>query len=147
MPRQNGFENKKVVIVGGSSGIGLAVAEEAASQGAEVVIVSSNAARVQGAVKSVGGKAQGRAVDVSDEKAMKAFSRTLVPLITWFSPQVTACNWRRLLRRISSRRDTHLNSAIGLHLPRSNMEVRRFETAARSFSRRESPAGAHRVDG
>jgi NAD(P)-dependent dehydrogenase (short-subunit alcohol dehydrogenase family) len=33
MPRQNGFENKKVVIVGGSSGIGLAVAEEAASQG------------------------------------------------------------------------------------------------------------------
>ena len=73
MPRQNGFENKKVVIVGGSSGIGLAVAEEAASQGAEVVIVSSNAARVQGAVKSVGGKAQGRAVDVSDEKAIESF--------------------------------------------------------------------------
>jgi len=72
MPRQNGFENKKVVIVGGSSGIGLAVAEEAASQGAEVVIVSSNAARVQGAVKSVGGKAQGRAVDVSDEKAIES---------------------------------------------------------------------------
>ena len=73
MPRQNGFENKKVVIVGGSSGIGLAVAEEAVSQGAEVVIVSSNAARVQGAVKSVGGKAQGRAVDVSDEKAIESF--------------------------------------------------------------------------
>jgi len=73
MPRQNGFENTKVVIVGGSSGIGLAVAEEAASQGAEVVIVSSNAARVQGAVKSVGGKAQGRAVDVSDEKAVESF--------------------------------------------------------------------------
>ena len=72
MPRQNGFENKKVVIVGGSSGIGFAVAEEAASQGAEVVIVSSNAARVQGAVKSVGGKAQGRAVDVSDEKAIES---------------------------------------------------------------------------
>ena len=29
MPRENGFENKRVVIVGGSSGIGLAVAEEA----------------------------------------------------------------------------------------------------------------------
>jgi NAD(P)-dependent dehydrogenase (short-subunit alcohol dehydrogenase family) len=50
MPRENGFENKRVVVVGGSSGIGLAVAEEAASQGAEVVIVSSKAERVQEAM-------------------------------------------------------------------------------------------------
>jgi len=46
MPRQNGFENKRVVIVGGSSGIGLAAAEEAESQRAEVVIVSSKGERV-----------------------------------------------------------------------------------------------------
>jgi len=39
MARENGFENKRVVIVG-SSGIGLAVAEEAASQGADVVMVA-----------------------------------------------------------------------------------------------------------
>ena len=73
MPRENGFDNKRVVIVGGSSGIGLAVAEEAASQGTEVVIVSSNSERVQKAVKSIGGKAQGQAVDVSDEKAIESF--------------------------------------------------------------------------
>jgi NAD(P)-dependent dehydrogenase (short-subunit alcohol dehydrogenase family) len=73
MPRENGFENKRVVIVGGSSGIGLAVAEQVALQGAEVVIVSGNAARVQGAVKSIGGKAQGQAVDVSDERAVENF--------------------------------------------------------------------------
>ncbi len=77
MPRENGFENKRVVIVGGSSGIGLAVAEQVALQGAEVVIVSSNAARVQGAVKSIGGKAQGQAVDVSDEKAIESFFTNL----------------------------------------------------------------------
>ena len=77
MARANGFDNQRVVIVGGSSGIGLAVAEEAASQGAEVVIVSSNAARVQGAVKSVGGKAQGNAVDFSDEKAVESFFTNL----------------------------------------------------------------------
>ncbi len=47
---------------------------------------------------------------------------------------------------ISSRRDVHLNCVIGLHLPRSNMEVRRFATAALSFSRRGSPAGARTVD-
>src|ERR1700758_252112 len=73
MPRENGFDNKRVVVVGGSSGIGLAVAEEAASQGAEVVIVSSNAARVQQAVQSIGGLARGQAVDVSDEKAVEGF--------------------------------------------------------------------------
>src|SRR6266550_3880844 len=77
MPREDGFENKRVVIVGGSSGIGLAVAEQVALQGAEVVIVSSNAPRVQGAVKSIGGKAQGQAVDVSDEKAIESFFTNL----------------------------------------------------------------------
>ena len=71
MARENGFENKRVVIVGGSSGIGLAVAEEAALQGAEVVILSSNAERVQEAIRSIGGKAQGQALDVSDEKAVE----------------------------------------------------------------------------
>ena len=72
MARENGFENKRVVIVGGSSGIGLAVAEEAALQGAEVVILSSNAERVQEAIRSIGGKAQGQALDVSDEKAVES---------------------------------------------------------------------------
>jgi NAD(P)-dependent dehydrogenase (short-subunit alcohol dehydrogenase family) len=73
MPRENGFENKRVVIIGGSSGIGLAVAEEAALQGAEVVIVSGNAERVQQAVKSIGGNVRGETVDVSDEKAVESF--------------------------------------------------------------------------
>ena len=77
MPRENGFENQRAVIVGGSSGIGLAVAEEAASQGAEIVIVSSNAARVQAAAKSIGRKAQGQAVDVSDEKAVESLFANL----------------------------------------------------------------------
>src|SRR5437868_15127015 len=65
------FDNERVVIVGGSSGIGLAVAHEVALQGAEVVIVSSNAERVQEAIKSIGGEARGEAVDVSDEKAVE----------------------------------------------------------------------------
>jgi len=77
MPRENGFHNKRVVIVGGSSGIGLAVAEQAASHGANVVIVSSNTERVQKAIKSIGGKAQGQAVDVSDEGAVESFFKKL----------------------------------------------------------------------
>jgi NAD(P)-dependent dehydrogenase (short-subunit alcohol dehydrogenase family) len=77
MARANGFENQRVVIVGGSSGIGLAVAEEVASQGSEVVIVSSNAERVQEAIKSIGGKTRGQAVDVSDEGAVESFFKKL----------------------------------------------------------------------
>ena len=73
MARENGFENKRVVIVGGSSGIGFAVAEEAAAQGAKVVIVSSKAERVQEAIYSIGGDAGGQVVDVLDERAVESF--------------------------------------------------------------------------
>lgn len=72
MHQGNGLQNKRVVILGGSSGIGLAVAEQAASQGAQIVIASSSAERVQKAVESVGGNAQGEALDVSDERAVEA---------------------------------------------------------------------------
>jgi len=71
MPPEKDFDNKRVVIAGGSSGIGLAVAEKVALQGAKVVIVSSNAERVQEGIKSIGGETQGQAVDVSDEKAVE----------------------------------------------------------------------------
>jgi len=69
----NGFQNKRVVIVGGSSGIGLAVAEEAAAQGANVLIGSSNAERIQKAMGSIAGEVEGQAVDVSDERAVESF--------------------------------------------------------------------------
>jgi NAD(P)-dependent dehydrogenase (short-subunit alcohol dehydrogenase family) len=73
MQRENGLQDKRVVVLGGSSGIGLAVAEQAASQGASVIIASSSAERVQKAVASIGGGAQGQAVDLSDERAVATF--------------------------------------------------------------------------
>ena len=48
-----------------------------ALQEAEVVIVSSNAERVQEAIKCIGGEARGQAVDVSDEKAVESFFTNL----------------------------------------------------------------------
>jgi NAD(P)-dependent dehydrogenase (short-subunit alcohol dehydrogenase family) len=62
MLRGNGLQHKRVIVVGGSSGIGLAVSEQAASQGAHVVIASSNHERIQRAIASVGGEAQGQVV-------------------------------------------------------------------------------------
>jgi NAD(P)-dependent dehydrogenase (short-subunit alcohol dehydrogenase family) len=73
MQRGNDLQQKRVVVVGGSSGIGLAVAQQAVSQGAKVVIVSSNAERIQKAVECIGAEAQGQAVDVSDEGAVATF--------------------------------------------------------------------------
>ena len=73
MQRRNDLQQQRVVVVGGSSGIGLAVAQQAASQGAKVVIASSNAERVQKAVECISGEAQGQAVNVSDEGAVAAF--------------------------------------------------------------------------
>ena len=71
MQQTNGLQNKRVVILGGSSGIGLAVVEQAAAQGAQLVIAASNAERVQKAVESVGGNAQGETLDLSDERAVE----------------------------------------------------------------------------
>src|ERR1700739_3375300 len=73
MQRGNDLQQKRVVVMGGSSGIGLAVAQQAATQGAKVVIVSSNAERVQKAVEVISGEAQGQAVNVSDEGAVATF--------------------------------------------------------------------------
>jgi NAD(P)-dependent dehydrogenase (short-subunit alcohol dehydrogenase family) len=67
----SGLHNKRMVILGGSSGIGLAVAEQAAALGAKVVIASSNAERVQKAVESLGNDAQGHLVDLSDDQAVE----------------------------------------------------------------------------
>src|SRR6202030_73827 len=79
MQRENDLHQKRVVVVGGSSGIGLAVAQLAASQGAKVIIVSSGAERVQKAVESIGPEAQGHPVDVSDERAVAGLFSGLGP--------------------------------------------------------------------
>ena len=71
MEQRNGLHNQRVVVLGGSSGIGLAVAEQAASQGAKVVIASSNAERVEKAIESLGGNAQGHTLDLADEPAVE----------------------------------------------------------------------------
>ena len=61
---------KKVVIVGGTSGIGLAVAEAALAQGAKVVVASSQQASVDAALKRLGDGAEGHAIDVNDEASV-----------------------------------------------------------------------------
>jgi NAD(P)-dependent dehydrogenase (short-subunit alcohol dehydrogenase family) len=59
---------KKVVVVGGSSGIGLATAELAKRSGAEVIIASRNADKLKAAADKAGAK--GIVVDVTNDQSV-----------------------------------------------------------------------------
>jgi NAD(P)-dependent dehydrogenase (short-subunit alcohol dehydrogenase family) len=68
---------KTVVVIGGASGVGFAVAEAALAAGAEVVVGSSRAANVEAAVARLGAGASGSAVDVTDEASVASFFERL----------------------------------------------------------------------
>src|SRR5580658_748816 len=66
------LNGKRIVVLGGSSGIGQAVAQAAAREGATLVIASSNRARVDAALKTLPANAEGHAVDLGSEAAIAA---------------------------------------------------------------------------
>ena len=85
---------KRVVIVGGSSGIGYAVAEAAKAQGANVVVASSQATKVDRAVQRLGEGAAGFTIDVTDEsnvdtcfKNFGAFDHLVFTAGDWGGPR------------------------------------------------------------
>lgn len=65
--------NKRVVIVGGTSGIGLATAHLAIAQGAQVVVASRSAKRLKVAKAELGPNAQALRLDATKEKDAAAF--------------------------------------------------------------------------
>jgi NAD(P)-dependent dehydrogenase (short-subunit alcohol dehydrogenase family) len=65
--------NKRIILMGGTSGIGLATAKAAAAEGANVVVVSSSQQRVDSALAELPESAAGYAVDLSKEQNIKAF--------------------------------------------------------------------------
>jgi NAD(P)-dependent dehydrogenase (short-subunit alcohol dehydrogenase family) len=65
------LNGKKVIVLGASSGIGLATAKAAALEGAQIVIVSGNQERIDAALKELPASSEGYAVDLRDEKNIK----------------------------------------------------------------------------
>ena len=66
------LSGKTAIVSGGSDGIGRAIAQKLAGEGAHVVICSRNAEKVSAAVKSIsesGGSCEGLSLDVSDSEA------------------------------------------------------------------------------
>lgn len=65
------LQGKRVLVAGGGSGIGFAVAQAAQADGAVVTIASTSAERIHGAAAQL--NAEGRVLDITDETAVAAF--------------------------------------------------------------------------
>jgi NAD(P)-dependent dehydrogenase (short-subunit alcohol dehydrogenase family) len=75
----NSLKNARVLVVGGSSGIGLATAAAAAEAGAAVTIVSRSEAKLHAARTKLGGDTQAAVLDTGDEAAIERFFAAEAP--------------------------------------------------------------------
>ncbi|QGP80511.1 SDR family NAD(P)-dependent oxidoreductase [Sphingobium sp. CAP-1] len=74
------LQGKVAVVTGAASGIGLAVAQRLADEGAQVVIGDRNVAGVEAAAMSIGQAATAMALDVADESSARAIIDRAVSL-------------------------------------------------------------------
>ena len=102
------LDGKRVIVIGGATGIGFAVAELARAQGAAVVIGSTSEASVNAAVDRLEG-ATGHTVDLRDEVNVAAFFEKLG---AYDHLAVTAGDWSGPM--FASSVDLDLTEARGL---------------------------------
>ncbi len=111
------LDGSKVVVIGGASGVGFAVAAAAAEAGAEIVVGSSQAARIEAAAARLGGGAKGLTVDVRDEASVAAFFEAVGP----FNHLVfTAGDWGHMMGATRT---------LDVEASKSRMEVRLWGAA------------------
>jgi NAD(P)-dependent dehydrogenase (short-subunit alcohol dehydrogenase family) len=71
--------DQHVVVLGGTSGFGFAIAEAALVEGARVTIDSRSEEKLRGALARLGDRASGECVDVTDKPALERFFAGLGP--------------------------------------------------------------------
>ncbi|KQL46274.1 short-chain dehydrogenase [Brevibacillus choshinensis] len=67
------LHEQKVVVIGGSSGIGLESAKEVIARGAEVIIASRSEEKLQHALEQLGPRATAHVLDTTQEKQVQEF--------------------------------------------------------------------------
>ncbi len=65
------LKGKRIIVLGGSSGIGLATAQASARDGANVVIASSRKDRIEAALATLPTGSDGHVADLADENAIR----------------------------------------------------------------------------
>lgn len=71
---------KKILVIGGSSGIGKAVAGTAFSMGNDVILTSRQLPKAVAAAKSIGASVTGLQLDINDENSVQDFFKEVEPL-------------------------------------------------------------------
>lgn len=72
--------DQHVVVIGGSSGMGLAIARAAVAAGARVIIAARDEAKLSRAAAEAGGGATPHRLDITDERAVAAFFESTGPI-------------------------------------------------------------------
>ncbi|MEV5374610.1 SDR family oxidoreductase [Streptomyces nondiastaticus] len=70
------YQGKRVLVVGGSSGVGLATARRFTAEGALVTIASRSKEKIDAALAGLGTTATGQVLDITDDDAVEAFAGT-----------------------------------------------------------------------
>jgi NAD(P)-dependent dehydrogenase (short-subunit alcohol dehydrogenase family) len=70
---ENKAKRERTIIMGGTSGMGLATAQMLVEQGAEVVVTGRDKAKLEAALQQLGPRAAGEQVDASSYNELKAF--------------------------------------------------------------------------
>jgi NAD(P)-dependent dehydrogenase (short-subunit alcohol dehydrogenase family) len=124
---------KRVIVIGGSSGIGFAVATLARQLGAAVAIASSNAASVNAAVERLTG-ATGYVVDLKDEGSISRFLSRLEPFdhLAITAGDLIRGNLRRRRTSTSLSAAKPSNCASGGHSRSSRMAAIKWLKTVRS---------------
>ena len=71
--QNSNLKDKKILVVGGATGIGFAVAQRALAAGADVLIGSRNSVRLNAAIALLGRGASALTIDVDDEQSVIEF--------------------------------------------------------------------------
>ncbi|HYF16238.1 MAG TPA: SDR family oxidoreductase [Ramlibacter sp.] len=71
------LQGQQVVVIGGSSGMGLATAQAAAAAGARVLVAGRDEAKLARAAERIGSGAAARRLDITDEAAVQRFFAAL----------------------------------------------------------------------
>lgn len=79
MPRDTALKDKRILVLGGSSGIGFGVAKAADQAGAQVTIASRSEEKIDAALARLGGDVQGLPLDTGDMAALTAFFDATAP--------------------------------------------------------------------